>query len=390
VLECWDRWTKEYVAVKVVRTDARNKYGQAAHIEISVLQSLGQVDAEGRHHCVRLRRHFMHRGHTCLVFDKLGLSLFDFLRKNSYQPFPVPLVAQFGCQLLDAMQFMHSQKLVHTDLKPENILLQDSSYEKQPAAPGSKVLTKVPTCPAIWLIDFGSATWEEQYHSTVVSTRHYRAPEVILGLGWSYPCDVWSLGCILLELLTGEALFQTHENIEHLAMMEVVLGPIPVSVACRADHHARKYFRAPAYTELRWPEGSSSRDSVREVRRQQPLGALVAARVSPALAPLLTDLLAAMLRFDPKHRITAAQALQHPFFAAVVAAPPANAAAPQQQQPQPQPMRPPPPPRPRHGAEASEAVVAHASSGPYPSRGCAASSADRADDRRHAAVRTMH
>ena len=376
--------------MKVVRTDARNKYGQAAHIEISVLQSLGGVDPEGRHHCVRLRRHFMHRGHTCLVFDKLGLSLFDFLRKNSYQPFPVALVAQFAGQLLDAMQFMHSQKLVHTDLKPENILLQDSSYEKQPAAPGSKVLTKVPTCPAIWLIDFGSATWEEQYHSTVVSTRHYRAPEVILGLGWSYPCDVWSLGCILLELLTGEALFQTHENLEHLAMMEVVLGPIPVSVACRADHHARKYFRSPAYTELRWPEGSSSRDSVREVRKQQPLGTLVAARVSPALAPLLTDLLAAMLRFDPKHRITAAQALQHPFFAAVAAAPPANAAAPQQQQ-QP-PMRPPPPPRPRHGGEASEAVVAHASSGhgQYPSRGCAASSADRADDRRHAAVRTMH
>ena len=381
--------------MKVVRTDARNKYGQAAHIEISVLESLGRVDPEGRHHCVRLRRHFMHRGHVCLVFDKLGLSLFDFLRKNSYQPFPVALVAHFGAQLLGAMQFMHSQKLVHTDLKPENILLQDSTYEKQPAAPGSKVLTKVPTSSSIWLIDFGSATWEEQYHSSVVSTRHYRAPEVILGLGWSYPCDVWSLGCILLELLTGEALFQTHENLEHLAMMEVVLGPIPGSVACRADHHARKYFRSPGYTELRWPEGSSSRDSVREVRKQQALGALVAARVPPALAPELTDLLAAMLRFDPRHRITAAQALQHPFFAAVAAAPQAGASAAQQQPPPPM-MRPPPPPRPRHGGGAPEAGGAHAPpAGPprgaeYPRRGCAASSADRADDRRHAAVRTMH
>ena len=381
--------------MKVVRTDARNKYSQAARIEISVLESLGRVDPEGRHHCVRLRRHFMHRGHVCLVFDKLGLSLFDFLRKNSYQPFPVALVAHFGAQLLGAMQFIHSQKLMHTDLKPENILLQDSTYEKQPAAPGSKVLTKVPTSSSIWLIDFGSATWEEQYHSSVVSTRHYRAPEVILGLGWSYPCDVWSLGCILLELLTGEALFQTHENLEHLAMMEVVLGPIPESVACRADHHARKYFRSPGYTELRWPEGSSSRDSVREVKKQQALGALVAARVPPALAPELTDLLAAMLRFDPRHRITAAQALQHPFFAAVAAAPQAGASAAQQQPPPPM-MRPPPPPRPRHGGGAPEAGGAHAPpAGPprgaeYPRRGCAASSADRADDRRHAAVRTMH
>lgn len=60
----------------------------------------------------------------------------------------------------------------------------------------------------------------------MVSTRHYRAPEIILGLGWSYPCDVWSIGCILVEFFTGEALFQTHDNLEHLAMMEVVFRPM--------------------------------------------------------------------------------------------------------------------------------------------------------------------
>lgn len=75
----------------------------------------------------------------------------------------------------------------------------------------------------IRLIDFGSATFEDEYHSSVVSTRHYRAPEIILGLGWSYPCDIWSIGCILVEFFTGDALFQTHENLEHLAMMEAVL-----------------------------------------------------------------------------------------------------------------------------------------------------------------------
>lgn len=55
----------------------------------------------------------------------------------------------------------------------------------------------------IKVIDFGSATFKDQYHSSVVSTRHYRAPEVILGLGWSFPCDMWSVGCILVELATG-------------------------------------------------------------------------------------------------------------------------------------------------------------------------------------------
>ncbi len=69
---------------------------------------------------------------------------------------------------------MHSQKLVHTDLKPENILLVDSGYEREPIEPGSKLMTKVPHSGAIQLIDFGSATWEDQYHSSVVSTRHYR------------------------------------------------------------------------------------------------------------------------------------------------------------------------------------------------------------------------
>jgi dual-specificity kinase len=74
----------------------------------------------------------------------------------------------------------------------------------------------------IRLIDFGSATFQDEYHSSVVSTRHYRAPEIILGLGWSFPCDIWSIGCILVEFFTGDALFQTHDNLEHLALMEAV------------------------------------------------------------------------------------------------------------------------------------------------------------------------
>jgi len=63
--------------------------------------------------------------------------------------------------------------------------------------------TRCSTCAA-QLIDFGSSTFEEQYHSSIVSTRHYRAPEIIMGMGWSYPCDMWSLGCIIVELLTGD------------------------------------------------------------------------------------------------------------------------------------------------------------------------------------------
>ena len=92
----------------------------------------------------------------------------------------------YAWQLLRSLCFLHSQRLTHTDLKPENILLLDSAYEREPAEPGSKTMTRVPHSRSICLIDFGSATWADQYHSSVVSTRHYRAPEIILGLGWSF------------------------------------------------------------------------------------------------------------------------------------------------------------------------------------------------------------
>ena len=63
--------------------------------------------------------------------------------------------------------------------------------------------------PCVAVIDFGGATYDWERKSSLVNTRQYRAPEVILGLGWSMPSDIWSLGCILMELYIGELLFQT-------------------------------------------------------------------------------------------------------------------------------------------------------------------------------------
>lgn len=141
------------------------------------------------------------------------------------------------------------------------------------------------------LIDFGSATFEEEYHSTVVSTRHYRAPEIILGtcchifdsythssndtpftgLGWSYPCDAFSIGCILVEFYTGVALFQTHDNLEHLAMMEAVMGSIPHSIARKASRTKPEFFREGA--KLDWPprSGKITKQSRKEVKSTRQL-----------------------------------------------------------------------------------------------------------------------
>ncbi len=68
---------------------------------------------------------------------------------------------------------------------------------------------------------------EDKHKTHIINTRQYRAPEVILELGWSTPSDIWSLGCLLYELLTGNLLFGTHESLEHLAMMERCVGKFP-------------------------------------------------------------------------------------------------------------------------------------------------------------------
>ena len=78
---------------------------------------------------------------------------------------------------------------------------------------------RVPVSTKVKIIDFGGATYNNEKKSSIINTRQYRAPEVILGWGWSYPSDLWSAGCIIAECYAGELLFATHDNAEHLALM---------------------------------------------------------------------------------------------------------------------------------------------------------------------------
>lgn len=294
VVECWDRRELRHVAIKVVRSIS--KYRQAARLEIDVLLHLNIRDPGGTYHCVKLHSWFEYHAHVCMVFEKLGPSLYDQLRRNRFQPFPLDQVRDYAFQLLESVNFVHSSTLIHTDLKPENILLASTDRSSN----------------AIKLIDFGSATFETQHHSPLISTRHYRAPEVILGLGWTYPCDLWSIGCILVELYTGQALFQTHENLEHLAMMSHVLGPIPDSMIRRTDGQGLKYFRVKGGRRaLNWPAGASSKASVRTVRHVQSLDDIIGCAHGHNE---FRDLVKKLLAFEPDTRCTLAEALRHPFF----------------------------------------------------------------------------
>lgn len=184
---------------------------------------------------------------------------------------------------------LHDLQLIHTDLKPENILLVDANYQTftyNRKIPSSSTTVgrqatqrRVLLDTEIRLIDFGSATFQDEYHSSVVSTRHYRAPEIILGLGWSFPCDIWSIGCILVEFFTGDALFQTHDNLEHLAMMEAVCdGRIDshlVQQVVKSPRHggnpASKYVSCPLFFLLFDYLLTSITQILQEIKARLPL-----------------------------------------------------------------------------------------------------------------------
>ncbi|KAG0801520.1 hypothetical protein G6F22_001170 [Rhizopus arrhizus] len=314
VVECYDRVKRTFCAIKIIR--AIPKYRDASKIEIRVLNSLKEHDPINLNKCIHLMEWFDYHNHICMVFELLGQSVFDFLKSNDFRPFPLHHIQQFAKQILTSVAFVHELKLIHTDLKPENILLVNNDYTQASNIVGQDPKSKILVNTDIRLIDFGSATFEQDYHSAVVSTRHYRAPEIILGLGWSYPCDIWSIGCILVEFLTGDALFQTHDDLEHLAMMEVVLDKIPHDLIKLASKDAKKHFENG---KLKYPTTDTSKQSKKYVHALRLLKDIICPpnntlfTTSNARIQFL-DLLSKMLVYDPNKRISAREALRHPFF----------------------------------------------------------------------------
>ncbi|MEQ2235863.1 Dual specificity protein kinase clk2 [Ilyodon furcidens] len=290
------------IALKIIKN--LEKYREAAKLEINVLEKIREKDPENKHNCVQMLDWFNFYGHVCISFELMSLSTFDFLKSNNFLPYPINQIRHMASQICHAVSFLHDNKLTHTDLKPENILFVNSDYSLVYNAEKKRYERRVRDT-TVRLIDFGSATFDHEHHSVVVSTRHYRAPEVILDLGWSHPCDVWSIGCILFEYYEGFTLFQTHDNREHLAMMEKIQGPIPQKMIqwsrkCRYFHQGR----------LDWNECSKAGRSVKS--KYKPLKNYLLSHGREHHQ--FFDLLERMLEYDPLKRISLPAALNHPFF----------------------------------------------------------------------------
>ncbi|KAK9473159.1 kinase-like domain-containing protein [Dipodascopsis tothii] len=310
VVEAYDHQKRSSCAIKIIR--AVQKYRDASKIELRVLSTLSMHDQQNVNRCIHLRDCFDYRNHICIVTDLLGISVFDFLKSNSFVPFPASHIQQFAKQLLTSVMFLHELNLIHTDLKPENILLVNSAYDTYPYNERGIETRKVLKDTTIHLIDFGSATFQDEYHSSVVSTRHYRAPEIILSMGWSFPCDMWSIGCILVEFFTGEALFQTHDNLEHLAMMETIVGrPFDRAQSKLAGRQARKYFLRNG--KLDYPNTQTSKTSKKYVKAMKTLDEMIPVDKAPFYREFV-DLLRRIFVYNPEERLTAKDALNHAWF----------------------------------------------------------------------------
>ncbi|KAJ5108924.1 hypothetical protein N7456_005599 [Penicillium angulare] len=208
VVKCQNLKTQEVVAVKVIKN--KTAYFNQSMMEVSVLDLLNsKYDKNDDHHLLRLKDTFIHRQHLCLAFELLSVNLYELIKQNQFRGLSTTLVRVFAQQLLNALSLLNKAHLIHCDLKPENILLKNLES------------------PIIKVIDFGSACDERQTVYTYIQSRFYRSPEVLLGLPYSSAIDMWSLGCIVVELFLGLPLFPGSSEYNQVCRIVEMMGLPP-------------------------------------------------------------------------------------------------------------------------------------------------------------------
>lgn len=306
VVKAFDTEEQEYVAIKIIKN--KRPFLQQAQIEVRLLELMNQHENELSAYIVKLKGHFMHRNHLCLVFELLSYNLYDLLRNTNFRGVSLNLTRKFAQQLCTALMFLISNELsiIHCDLKPENILLCN------------------PKRSAIKIVDFGSSCQLGQRLYQYIQSRFYRSPEVLLGLSYDMAIDMWSLGCILVEMHTGEPLFNGHNEFDQMNKIVEVLG-IPPTHMLEQGSKARRYFD-------RYPDGSWQIKRLKEGKKYKPAGTRRLRDIlgSDAGGPQsrrlnepghslhdylkFEDIIVRMLHYDPKMRISPNDALQHSFF----------------------------------------------------------------------------
>ncbi|XP_043280440.1 dual specificity tyrosine-phosphorylation-regulated kinase 2-like [Venturia canescens] len=297
VVKAYDHKNHEHVALKMVRNERR--FSRQAQEEIRILRNLREQDKDNTMNIIHMFDSFTFRNHMCITFELLSINLYELIKKNKFQGFSLQLVRKFAHSLLLCLDALYKNKIIHCDMKPENVLL------KQQGRSGIKV------------IDFGSSCYESQRVYTYIQSRFYRAPEVILGARFGMPIDMWSLGCILAELLTGFPLLPGEDEADQLSCIIELLGMPPRKLIESADR-SRHFFSSKGHPRYCKATTIASGSTVllggvsRRGKFRGPPGSKV---LKDALKgcedPLFLDFIKRCLQWDPERRMTPSKALRH-------------------------------------------------------------------------------
>lgn len=301
---------KEAVAVKVVKNVRR--YCEYAEAEAEVLKEIFRCDPARQSHVVELRDAFLIPPHQyCLVFERLGVTIYDFMLKECQHGLLVSTVQKIAQQLFQCLSFLHGLNLTHTDLKCRNVMFRDARYDVVPLPRVHGAEARKPSSAEIIVIDFGGALFAAERGDGKIGTRHYRAPEVIMGLPWDEKVDTWAAGCLLGMLYLGYRPIGASEDLEQLALMERIVGkeiprPMAKEAISRDSSLCPNMFNKSG--RLEWPKRAPDNDAVERVEKRQPLHELM----RPQHETLL-KLMHGSLQFDPKRRLSAQMACDMPF-----------------------------------------------------------------------------
>ncbi|XP_044128397.1 cyclin-dependent kinase-like 1 [Bufo gargarizans] len=270
VFKCRNRDTGQIVAIKkFLESEDDPVIKKIALREIRMLKQLKHPNL------VNLLEVFRRKRKLHLVFEYCDHTVLHELDRHP-RGVPEHLVKSITWQTLQAVNFCHKHNCIHRDVKPENILITKHSVIK--------------------LCDFGFArilTGPSDYYTDYVATRWYRAPELLVGdTQYGPPVDVWAIGCVFAELLSGIPLWPGKSDVDQLYLIRKCLGDL-------IPRHQQVFSTNQFFSGVSIPDPENT----------EPLE-----HRFPNISSQAFGLMKGCLHMDPSERLTCQQLLEHPYF----------------------------------------------------------------------------